>query len=288
MSQPIGLSDRISTVLARDARMLDVLLAASPSFSHLRNPLLRKTMAKLATVEHAARVARIDPQDLLTRLNAALAGEAVPDEPIRRTDAPVEPTLPLSLARLSAEEIVECDVRADLRAGREPLNTIMAAARRVGPGQALRLRAIFEPVPLYPVLARKGFTHFTERVADDDWCVWFWHSGDATTAADAAAAAPMEPADTGDLSGDVVVLDVRGLEPPEPMVRTLEALERLPRGKTLLQINVRVPQFLIPRLLERGFSYEVREQSEELVRIFIRHASGDEPAAEESPLRRES
>ncbi len=271
MSQPIQLTDRISTVLGRDPRMLDVLLACSPAFGHLRNPLLRKTMAKLATVEHAAKVAQIDPQVLLVRLNAALAGEAVAEGPIRRLDAPVEPTRPDALAQLSADQIVECDVREDLRSGHEPLNRILAAARTVSDGQALRLRAIFEPVPLYPVLARKGFAHFTERLADDDWCVWFWHSGDAPAA---TAAAPLEPADTGDLSEDVVVLDVRGLEPPEPMVRTLEALEQLPRGKTLVQINVRVPQFLIPRLAERGFAYEVREQSQDLVRIFIRHANG--------------
>ena len=277
MSQPIQLSDRISTVLGRDPRMLDVLLACSPAFGHLRNPLLRKTMARLATVEHAARVAQIDPHVLLTRLNAALAGEEVPDAPIRRIDAPAEPTRPEAIARLSTDHIVECDVREDLRAGREPLNRIMAAARSVGDGQALRLRAIFEPVPLYPVLARKGFAHFTERLADDDWCVWFWHSADA---APADAAAPLEAADNTDVEEDVLVLDVRGLEPPEPMVRTLEALEQLPRGKTLLQINVRVPQFLIPRLAERGFVYEVREQSEELVRIFIRHATAQELANE--------
>jgi hypothetical protein len=46
----------------------------------------------------------------------------------------------------------------------------------------------------------------------------------------------------------------------------------MPPGRTLVQINVRVPQFLIPKLEERGFTYEVREQSAGLVRIFIRHA----------------
>ena len=71
---------------------------------------------------------------------------------------------------------------------------------------------------------------------------------------------------------DVLLLDVRGLEPPEPMVRTLEALETLPRGHTLVQLNVRVPEFLLPRLEERGFAYEIREQSPELVRVFIRRA----------------
>jgi hypothetical protein len=35
------------------------------------------------------------------------------------------------------------------------------------------VRAIFEPVPLYMVLGNHGFTHWTERFADDDWRVWF-------------------------------------------------------------------------------------------------------------------
>lgn len=264
MNEPIRLDDRISAVLARDGRMLDVLLGASPSFGHLRNPLVRKTMAKLATVEQAARVAGIDAADLLARLNAALAGEIVL-EPARRVGSHEAEVPPIVRARKGA--IVECDVREDLRAGREPFRRILAAARRVGDGEVLRLRAIFEPAPLYSVLGRQGFHHFTERLADDDWCVWFWRDGDVPI----ATRAPATRED--DLGDDVVVLDVRGLEPPEPMERTLEALEHLPRGKTLVQINERVPQFLIPRLAARGFVHEVREQSPDLVRLFIRHAN---------------
>src|SRR5690606_23171395 len=42
---------------------------------------------------------------------------------------------------------------------------------------------------------------------------------------------------------------------------------------TLLHINVRVPRFLLPRLEERGFTYEVREQAPDLVRVFIRRSA---------------
>ena len=157
---------------------------------------------------------------------------------------------------------VDVDVRDDLRAGREPFRQIMDAARSLPAGSVLRVRAIFEPAPLYAVMARHGLAHATERLAPDDWLVWF-HHGAAPAPAVELAAAP-----AGD---DVIVLDVRGLEPPEPMVRTLEALAAMPRGKTLVQINVRVPQYLLPKLAERGFTYEVREQRPDLVRLFIRH-----------------
>jgi uncharacterized protein (DUF2249 family) len=57
------------------------------------------------------------------------------------------------------------------------------------------------------------------------------------------------------------------------MARTLAALEELAPGGTLVQINVHIARFLLPRLDERGFTYEVREQEPDVVRVFIRRAA---------------
>jgi TusA-related sulfurtransferase len=65
------------------------------------------------------------------------------------------------------------------------------------------------------------------------------------------------------------LLDNRGLKPPEPMVRTLEALERLEPGRTLTIHNDRVPVFLFPKLLERGAAYEVEEQPDGSAKVHI-------------------
>ncbi|HEX7091339.1 MAG TPA: DUF2249 domain-containing protein [Longimicrobiales bacterium] len=212
---------------------------------------------------------------------------------------------PEFLAALAPERIVDLDVRDDLLHGREPFSRIMAAREALPDGSVLRVRAVFEPVPLYRAMGRYGFTHWTEMLGEEDWRVWFWRpetAGGPTDAAEPqpatgagdgaarAAGAAADPAGTsalpdtpaageaasgaaGEEGDDVVVLDVRGLEPPEPMVRTLEALEHLPAGATLVQINVRVPRLLLPRLEERGFTYEIREQSPDLVRVFIRRSA---------------
>ena len=121
-------------------------------------------------------------------------------------------------------------------------------------------------MPLYAVLGKRGYAHWTERLAEDDWCVWFR----AGAAEPATQAAPRPAADAVPAEEGTVVLDVRGMEPPEPMVRTLAALESLPAGETLVQVNERVPQFLLPRLAELGFEYEVREPPNGPVRTFIR------------------
>ena len=55
------------------------------------------------------------------------------------------------------------------------------------------------------------------------------------------------------------VLDLRGLPPPEPLVRALEAVEALPNGDELVIVTERRPVHLLPLLLERGVEVSVRE-----------------------------
>lgn len=190
--------------------------------------------------------------------------------------------MPPALARLTEDMIVDVDVREDLRNGEEPFRKIMAAREQVPEGGALRLRAIFEPVPLYRVLGGQGLSHWTEQLAEDDWRVWFYPDPESfadsqAPAPDAGtsdpAAAPPRSNSPSEVSGDdVVILDVRGMEPPQPLIATLEALEELPPNGTLLQINVRVPRFLLPQLKERGWRWDIREQEDGPVRVFIRRA----------------
>ncbi len=57
-------------------------------------------------------------------------------------------------------------------------------------------------------------------------------------------------------------LDVRGLEPPQPMVKIVKALEELKEGEVLEVLGSRPFTHLLPRLEELGFSYELKETSE--------------------------
>ena len=289
-------SDRVSAVLAHDETLIDVFVSLSPAFERLRNPRMREVMSRLVTVEQAARLAGVDPDALVDRLNGREASGAGASslsiaENGSASTAAMSRARPAALAAIRASHTVIVDVREDLLNGREPFSRIMAARREVRPGGALCVRAIFEPVPLYAVMAKQGLTHHTERLADDDWQVWFFESGEAkgpepkVEAVDGATAAGSSPLPEGaddaarreGEAGPVLILDVRDLEPPEPMERTLAALESLPAGGTLVQLNARVPRFLLPRLEERGFRYEIREQRPDLVRVIIHRA--DEPRA---------
>jgi uncharacterized protein (DUF2249 family) len=268
----IRASDRVSAVLRENSALVEVFATLSPALERLRSPATRSVMARLTTVEQAAWMGGVEADELVRRLNAAEPGENQPMETTTHTTP-----MPPALAAIADGRIIEADVRADLRSGKEPFGRIMSALKSRPAGGALLVRAIFEPVPLYTVMGKQGLAHHTVKVADDDWKVWFYEEQSPAATGVASAGGPAEtaspPVGPDDQDAGVVVLDVRGLEPPEPMVRTLAALEALPPGGTLLQINVRVPQFLLPMLEERGFAYEVREQAPDLVRVFIRRAA---------------
>lgn len=63
----------------------------------------------------------------------------------------------------------------------------------------------------------------------------------------------------------VETLDVADLGPPEPLRRTLELLPDLPDETVLVQRNDRVPQFLFPKLDDRGYAYDTVETDDGVV-----------------------
>ncbi|QOR67539.1 DUF2249 domain-containing protein [Cytobacillus suaedae] len=66
-----------------------------------------------------------------------------------------------------------------------------------------------------------------------------------------------------------MILDNRGLEPPQPMMRTLQALEELKSGETLTIINDRRPMFLYEQLDESGYKHTTSEREDGSFQIEI-------------------
>lgn len=178
----------------------------------------------------------------------------------------------------------ELDVRPILRAGGEPFTVIMNAVKELAPGQALRLLATFEPVPLYAMLAKKGFDHAARAIGGGDWEVLFTPGTAAATAAGRqrgetaqanakSAASPGWPAASRHL-------DNRDLDPPEPLVRTLAAVEEMGQGEVLSVLLCREPVFLFPKLGERGHEWQGGfDAGGKTYKLMVRKGTGKEAAA---------
>jgi uncharacterized protein (DUF2249 family) len=72
--------------------------------------------------------------------------------------------------------------------------------------------------------------------------------------------------------GDEICIDARGLEPPEPMERVLQALSLLRGGQSIRLLLHREPFPLYPLLAERGYRHHTERLADDSFVILIRAA----------------
>lgn len=150
------------------------------------------------------------------------------------------------------------DIRPILQSGGSPCEPIDEAVARLEPGQDLVLLVPFEPVPLYAKLGREGFTHQSECLIDGTWKVAFRRrEGQTSRRGTEPVSAGLKPRDLHPM-----VIDSRGWEPPEPFVKTLEALSSLAPSRRLVLISDRKPVHLFSQLENRGFAYDCTERDD--------------------------
>jgi uncharacterized protein (DUF2249 family) len=159
-----------------------------------------------------------------------------------------------------SDKIVTLDVRDDLRKGREPFSKVMGAVAQLQPDEKLRLVAPFEPAPLFSVLANQGFDHESKHLPSGDWEVLFTRRCGETVSFVPPTRPPCSAAKTEPT--EIIDVDARGLEPPQPMVKILEALAVLPAGAELRAHTERKPMHLYAQLEERGFAGQTEEQND--------------------------
>ena len=170
------------------------------------------------------------------------------------------------------DETVTVDVRDDIRSGREPLSKIMKAAAALQAGERLLVIAPFEPVPLFRVLEKQGFVHTGQATLSGDWEILFTRHAVGSPAEAAPASSPVRQNNgIAPAPAQIVEVDARGLEPPQPMVKILEALVALPAGAELRARTERRPMHLYPHLEERGFTAATEEQPDGSFLTHIRH-----------------
>jgi uncharacterized protein (DUF2249 family) len=154
------------------------------------------------------------------------------------------------------------DVRDDIRNGREPFSKIMNAAAALREDQQMLLLAPFEPVPLVGILTGQGFRHTSRPCDSGDWEVVFVRESNAPTRDETPAIKQCSDQAVAIDPAEIVEVDARGLEPPLPMIKILEAAASLRIGAELRGRTDRRPVHLYSQLEERGFAAQTEEQSD--------------------------
>ena len=160
---PITPATKVAELLESWPELEPVLVAQAPAFRRLKNPVLRRTVARVATLEQAAGVGGVAVRDLVAALRrAAGLDDASPGEPAR-VEAGVASVPPDWVS--SGRVVVTIDAEALLDAGEVPLPVVNEKARGLGPGELLRIDSGFRPAPLVESLSKQGFRSFVREAS---------------------------------------------------------------------------------------------------------------------------
>ncbi|MBC8081303.1 MAG: DUF2249 domain-containing protein [Gorillibacterium sp.] len=180
-------------------------------------------------------------------------------------------------------QVIELDVRPYMQQKLEPFKVIMDTVKGLKKEDTFVLHAIIKPTPLFALMRTKGYVHKVEKLENDHWVTTFLHKSrkhelgaltdvhstlqDSQSLSESVQEEVLETVDR--LPSQVHRLDNRGLEPPQPMVRTLKKLEEAQPGDEIIIHNDRVPMFLIEELNTLGYEYSVDEQPDGTAQIHI-------------------
>lgn len=152
----ITLHTKVSELLEVYPDLEARLLELSPIFSKLRNLMLRRTVAKITSLQQAAVVAGISPVFLITELRKAAGLSEVDLCDDMSEDSEIAPDW------FDVEKIVcRYDACPVIESGKSPMQDILKLASDLREDQILQVVTPFKPVPIIEKLRAKGFSSWS-------------------------------------------------------------------------------------------------------------------------------
>ena len=180
MSIPITPETKIAELLDAYPQLEDVLIEQSSHFKALKNPILRKTVAKVATLEKASQMSGIPVRRLVATLREAVG---LPGEPAA---ADLDPdSEPAAVDAVTPEWFdegrVALTIDADdlLAKGEVPLPRINRAVAELPPAALLRVKSAFRPAPLLEALQKAGHRTYVTKALPNAFHTYVCPKGSA-------------------------------------------------------------------------------------------------------------
>ncbi len=142
---------KVAELLSEYPELEDLLISMSPAFVKLRNPVLRRSVARVANLQQAAAVGRLDVTDLVNELRVAVGQTPLVDMAVDHVEyfgAPPEWFEPAAVAKVLREQ--------DIDPNKMPINPVLHAARDLDDGEVVELVTAHLPAPGIDLLRRKG------------------------------------------------------------------------------------------------------------------------------------
>lgn len=159
---------RVLQLLETYPQLEEVLIGYVPAFKKLKNPVLRNTVARIATLQQAASVGKVDITDLINVLRKAI-GQPLFTGGVETSYDEIKPSWfdkSLIRKRMDAKEV--------LAKGEQPVNQLLSDLKHLPGNSIYQLTAPFLPAPLIDKAAKMNFRHWVVKEAEETFVVYFF------------------------------------------------------------------------------------------------------------------
>lgn len=145
-------STKVAALLDHYPELEDVLIGIAPPFKKLKNPFLRKSVAKVASLRQAAAVGGVSLPDLINTLRSAVGQDPITTDESGDRESYFES---------QPEWFDESKIRASIDEQsadqtKMPLTVILKEAAQMEEGEIIELTTDFLPAPGIDILKNKG------------------------------------------------------------------------------------------------------------------------------------
>jgi hypothetical protein len=153
---------KVGELLDSYPQLESLLIELSPVFARLRNPVLRRTVARVATLQQASAIGGLKVDELVNRLRKEagqneFSGDAE-NIGYLETESP---------SWFDEQKIViRFDATPLINAGENPMSRIFSTFQPLQPGEIAELTTPFLPAPILDQFREKGNSVFTLKKID--------------------------------------------------------------------------------------------------------------------------
>lgn len=145
----------------------DVLIEIAPAFKKLKNPVLRRTVAKIATLQQAAAIGNVKTETLINRLRQVVGqdliiGDSSTQYNFKKPDWFDDEKI---AKRFNASEM--------LAVGEHPVNQVIADLNHLEALEIYLLIAPFLTAPLIDKATSLGLKHWIDKRNDEEYYIYF-------------------------------------------------------------------------------------------------------------------
>lgn len=153
---------KIGELLEVYPQLEEILIEISPVFAKLKNPVLRKTVARVATIQQISVVGGISVNEIINRLRKETGQAGLPEHDIMKEEVVFTPP-----GWFDENKIVrKYDATAVINAGESPMAEVLRNAQALGPAEIFELQTPFIPAPVIDMLKAKNFSVYSVQKGD--------------------------------------------------------------------------------------------------------------------------